>query len=94
MIEHLNNADISLALFITGIIPFSRLGGFCANLDSAEIFFCHQRKGSSEQMVNNIFRLLVKSNKLCRYSDNKLGFQSQDRQLCKPFYSRAKCVLK
>ena len=51
----------------------------------------HQRKGSSVQMVLNIFRLLVKSNRLCRYSDNKLGFQSLDRQLCKPFYSRAKC---
>ena len=32
----------------TGIIPFSRLGGFYANLGSAEIFFCHQRNGSSD----------------------------------------------
>ena len=30
---------------LTGIIPFSRLGVFCANLGSPEIFFCHPKKG-------------------------------------------------
>ena len=32
-----------LKAYCTGIIPFSRLGGFCANLGSAEIFLPHKK---------------------------------------------------
>ena len=40
------------ASHLTGIIPFSGLGVFYANLGSAEIFFCQPKKGSSKQMAN------------------------------------------
>ena len=47
---------IFLSQYYTGIIPFSRLGVFYANLGSAEIFFANRKRGPQNKWQLNILK--------------------------------------
>ena len=44
------------AVRFTGIIPFSRLGVFYANLGSAEIYFANRKRGPQNKWQTNILK--------------------------------------
>ena len=46
----------SFSLYLTGIIPFSHLGVFYANLGSAEIFFANRKRGPQTKWQINILK--------------------------------------
>ena len=51
-----NIQEIRAHIVITGIIPFSRLGVFYANLGSAEIFFANRKRGPQNKWQINILK--------------------------------------